>query len=145
MSRTYATPLELDLIPSRSLQRLLLLVHALAAFSILLLPIAVVWQLSGILLLLLHYHQGQKQPGCHLVWQQGNQWRLTSSGQTVDAHLQPGSVLLPWLVLLVLKDESGKIHRICVFPDSIRTHAFRRLRVRLKIERGSLFAPSAAE
>jgi hypothetical protein len=126
-------------------QRLLLLLHILAALSVLLLPIVVWVQGIGILLLFIHYRYSPRYMFvCHrLVWQAGNHWLLTQQQHTETASLLPGSVLLPWLIILLFKMESGKNRVVAVWPDAVHPQGFRRLKVRLKIEQGSLFAPSA--
>lgn len=136
MSRAYATPLELELIPSRRQYKLLLLIYALVTISILLLP----WHflsrlafLAGVLLsgqFLLH-----RKPACNrIVWQSGNNWLLTMENVTSKAVLLPETLTSFWLVILLFRLENGKRYPVMIWPDSIHADVFRRLRVRLKIE-----------
>lgn len=136
MSRTYATPLELELSPSKRQRKLLLFINALAAISILLLPWHFLLRLVFLVsVLLLSYFLLYKTSACkRIVWQSGNHWLLTIDDVTSEAVLLPETLVSFWLVILLFRLEGGRRCSVLIWPDSVHADAFRRLRVRLKLD-----------
>ena len=136
MSRTYATPLELELSPSKQQRKLLLFINALAAISILLLPWHFLLRLVFLVsVLLLSYFLRYKTSACkRIVWQSGNHWLLTTRNITNNAVLLPETLASPLLVILLFRLETGSKQSVLIWPDSVQADVFRRLRVRLKLE-----------
>jgi hypothetical protein len=136
LSRTYATPLELELSPSKRQRKLLLFINALAAISILLLPWHFLLRLVFLVsVLLLSYFLRYKTSACkRIVWQSGNHWLLTIDDVTSEAVLLPETLVSFWLVILLFRLEGGRRCSVLIWPDSVHADAFRRLRVRLKLD-----------
>ena len=136
MSRAYATPLELELSPSKQQRKLLLFIYALTAISILLLPWPFLLRLVCLIcVLLLSKFLLYKIPSCNrIVWQSGNNWLLITGDVTSKAVLLPETLVTYWLVILLFRVEEGRRCSVLVWPDSVHYDAFRRLRVRLKLE-----------
>ncbi|MDQ1363058.1 MAG: hypothetical protein QG652_918 [Pseudomonadota bacterium] len=136
MSRAYATPLELELQPSRQQRRLLLIICALCVFSILILPWPFLLQMLCVMLVALSLVLISKNAwhADRLVWQAGNHWLLVTGDMTTNARLLTESLVTRWLVILLLRTENGAKQTVLIWPDSVRPDVFRRLRVRLKIE-----------
>lgn len=149
-SSAYATPLVLEPRPSRWLLSLTLFAHggaiavllALDAWSwwLRLLPVLPVLVALWLSLGRLGWRDGDLRIR-RLVWQTGNEWRLeTGAGEARTASLLPSSVVHPWLVVLHLRVEGYRLPRAVVLaPDSLDDMVFRRLRVRLTIDAGTLF------
>lgn len=136
MSRTYATPLELELLPSRQQRYFVSLVFILAALSVLILPWPLVLRLTVLIVLGLvsYYLLRTFNPCSHIMWQSDNHWLLTSHNIRYAAVLMPESLVTPMLVILLFRDETGRRQSVVIWPDSVDASAFRRLRVRLKLE-----------
>jgi hypothetical protein len=136
LSRTYATPLELELLPSSQQRKLLLFIYALAAISVLLLPWHFLLRLVFLIsVLLLSYFLMYKTSACkRIVWQSGNHWLLTTDDVTSKAVLLPETLVSFWLVILLFRFEDGRRCSVLIWPDSVHADAFRRLRVRLKLD-----------
>ena len=73
-----------------------------------------------------------------LRWGSGGRWQVGSrDGQELSATLSPDSFVRPWLTILRLRPESGGLVRnVVLLPDMLDAEAFRRLRVRLRLEQG---------
>jgi len=122
--------------PSKQQRKLLLLINALAAISILLLPWHFLLRLVSLVsVLLLSYFLLYKTPACkRIVWQSGNHWLLTTHNITNNAVLLPETLASPLLVILLFRLETGSKQSVLIWPDSVQADVFRRLRVRLKLE-----------
>ena len=57
-------------------------------------------------------------------------WLL--GGSYIDAEIQPGAVVHPWLTIVRLRDEAAQPHLLIVAMDSLAADDFRRLRVFLR-------------
>ena len=72
---------------------------------------------------------------CRLSWGQGNRVQVTRrDGRSTTLRLQADAFVTPWLVVLRLRDNRGKLHHLPVLPDMLPGQDFRRLRVRLRLE-----------
>ena len=150
-SPRYATPLILEPRPSRGLLSLMLFAHggaiavvlAISEWSWLLRLFLVMAVLAG-LWFTLGGLSWRRSSTCirRLIWQAENQWRLElCNGEVLAARLQPSSFMYPWLVVLNLRVEGRRLPRSLVLArDSLDAATFRRLRVRLTTEAGTLFA-----
>lgn len=142
MSHIYATPLELELTPSRRETFFVYGIYGLTLLSIWQLP----WPLWGRLIflctvfVLVSVLRRRQKKYSRIVWQAGNHWLITSKGVTDTAMLQQQSLVTTWLVILLFKITDHGDIAIVIWPDSIQPNVFRRLRVRLKLEAESLFA-----
>jgi hypothetical protein len=73
--------------------------------------------------------------GASIGWRQG-QWLIFSQGDFTAVELLKGSVVLPWLIRLTLKNPlSGCSHIVVLFSDSAEPRALQRLRRRLVLQR----------
>ncbi len=143
-STAYATPLRLELKPSRTLFWLLTFSHLGAAglLSTMSLPFWVKAFLGMSVLVsylwLVGRHALLRHPGAavSLLWPRGDHWQVQSrNGAQVSALLSPESFVHPWLTVLLLKPESGgRARNVVLLPDMLDAEAFRRLRVRLRLE-----------
>jgi len=139
LSATYATPLELDIKPSRWLKAYLQAVHLLAAGALLLLPLATYLQgLLVLLLLALYRHSCRRYlRACRLQWRDSG-WRLYRDGVAYGADLLPGSLLTRWLTLLNFRLDTGQRLSVPLLADALEADDFRRLRVRLRVSGNKL-------
>ncbi len=149
-SPKYATPLVLEPRPSRWLLSLMLLAHG-GAVAVLLVLDEWLWPVRLLLvvavLVSLWFSVGRlgwrRSLTCirRLVWQTGNEWRLTlCNGEILTARLRPSSYMHPWLVVLSLCVEGQRLPRSLVLArGSLDATTFRQLRVRLTSEARSLF------
>jgi hypothetical protein len=143
LSGAYATPLQLELVPSRRLQLLLAASHAgglmLLPFTglgaVITLPLAALlcaagwqaWRSSSAL--------PSRRFVQRLTWEAGDRVELTRrDGMTEQLQLQAEAFVTPWLV--VLKLQNRRHHRLYlpVLPDMLPRERYRRLRVRLRLE-----------
>ena len=136
MSHTYATPLKLEISPSRLFLKIHVLIYFLATISILSLPWSATIQGACIALLI---NFGHKTYVSHnrlrlLIWKQENNWELWVSGLMQRLQLQGSSYISPWLAILNFKSEDGARISLVVLNDAVDRHQFRQLRVRLKVE-----------
>lgn len=63
-----------------------------------------------------------------------NDW-WTRAGRHFCGETEPGSIVLPWLVILHLRSRDGHRFAVPLLPDSLPADALRRLRVRLRVAR----------
>ncbi len=136
MSHIYATPLKLEIKPSRLFLQVHVLIYTLAILSILILPWPGTIQCVGITFLI---YVGHKSYSGHnrlrlLIWKQENKWELWESGVMKLLQLQGNSFVLPWLAILNFKSEDGRRISITIYTDAVGYQQFRQLRVRLKVE-----------
>lgn len=143
MSGTYATPLHLELGPSRRLRGWLLALHALA---MLLLPVAglppyaaLALAVAIVLSLAWHWprHVSRTAPACirTLTWEAERACRLQRRDGTVARATLCGQAFVqPWLVILQLAEPGRLRQHLVVLPDMLDATSYRRLRVRLRLE-----------
>ena len=73
-----------------------------------------------------------------LTWKEGGEWALElNDGVRYETVLLPSSYVSPWLVVLNFnKAENQRDRSVTLFRDALDPETFRRLRVRLGIEKG---------
>jgi len=69
-----------------------------------------------------------------LHWQSNNTWLIEQDEQQLSASLLKGSVMTPFFGVLNFKCDNGKRINVVIFKDALNYHAFRKLRVKLKVE-----------
>lgn len=151
LSSKSAPPLTLTLKPSRRLLGAVGGCYALAAAASL--ANALPWEWRGLMLALvlvgawLSRHGSTvrtpitaARPCCNPVTiarlrvDGADAWQLwTLAGQEIPVTLSPGSINLPWLILLHFRGEDGRFLAVPILPDSLAPHDFRRLTVRLRM------------
>ncbi|MCG5493003.1 hypothetical protein LPW33_02340 [Ectothiorhodospira variabilis] len=67
--------------------------------------------------------------GCH---GDGQWWMRQAGDQPIRVCILPDTVVLPWLVLLSMRCERGRYHRLPLMADAVDADDLRRLRVRLR-------------
>jgi hypothetical protein len=140
LSGQYATPLQLDIGPSRSMRVWLLTTHAAAAVLLPLLPLAAAQRLAlaGAVLLSLGWYWwrlvSRRNPRAvrGLRWEAGRDCVLQlAGGEQLQARLASRAFVMPWLTVLYFQ---GQPRQLVLLPDMLPAEAFRRLRVRLRLE-----------
>jgi len=136
----YATPLQFEIGPSRSMLAWLLLVHTAALPVVMLLPwpwparlalaavvmLSLAWQWR--LRLSPHYPHAVRS----VRWEAGGDCILgLASGEQLHAHLASHAFVMPWLVILYFH---GRPRQLVLLPDMLAAQTFRQLRVRLRME-----------
>lgn len=118
----------------------LLLLHALALPAVALppFPLPVKLALLAAILLSLAWHWrrrlSQRQPRAvrGLRWEEGDLCILRlATGERLSARLAGHAFIMPWLVILYFR---GRPRQLVLLPDMLPAEAFRRLRVRLRME-----------
>ena len=136
----YATPLQFDIGPSRSLLAWLLLLHAAALLVVTVLPVPVAAAIAlalAVLLSLAWQWQRRVSPRYpHAVrglrWEDDGDCILKlASGEQLTTQLSAHAFVLPWLVILYFH---GRPRHLLLLPDMLTTRVFRQLRVRLRME-----------
>ena len=142
MSRTYATPLEVEINTSRSLIWLVLLITVIAAVCVILLFVEVIVKLLACLVIAVagYFAIANNNQCRQLIWYEDNHWLVKSDILDVKAVLLPDSYVSPWLTLLCFRTDDNKKLSVMIFPDAINPEQFRRLRSRLTIDRTKLFS-----
>jgi len=92
------------------------------------------WLLLPLLSIACYLNRRQPLAGAELVWQQG-QWSLQADGERQLIDLQRGHCL-PWVTYLAWRDQVGGRGSLFLFSDSASHQQLRRLRVRLRLQRG---------
>lgn len=135
MSATYATPLILDVKPSRRVRDFIVLINLLAVLSILLLPLAPgpALALCALLVMAGVYTLGRCRGHYRLIWQESG-WLIREAGQECPAELLPSSFVTPWLAILNFRTTRGRTLSVPLLMDCVDGDSFRRLRVRLRVE-----------
>ena len=143
LSGSYATPLQLELAPSRRLAFVLATAHGA---GLMLLPLsglnADLQLLAGLLLIISGWHAWRSCTATaagrgirRLVWgRDGRVELLWRDGSSTTAQLQPGACVTPWLVVMRLHEPGRQTYHLPVLPDMLPRSEFRRLRVRLRLE-----------
>lgn len=132
-SRASATPLVVDLRPSRALRALVALAHAGAWAA--LVPLGWTWAIAGAALLGPAAVAEWRALGTagRLLWHADGRWTLAGDGAGPAWRLARVTFLGPWVVVLVLRD-GRRVHRLALARDGVAAHQWRRLRVRLRLE-----------
>jgi len=74
-----------------------------------------------------------------LVWMVENRWELCdAAGACREARLLPAAYVHPFLVILRFATEDKRRCAVILPPDSIDPDTHRRLRVRLRLQRGEV-------
>lgn len=143
-STRYATPLSLELRPSRRMAWALILIHAgtIAALCLpLTLPIALRIALGAIVLwhlrraLKRHARLTDPEAVVRLVWGEDGLWTLISrDGSARSAALLADTYVSVPLVVLRLSCLDGGTRAVTLVGDMLDADTLRRLRVRLKLE-----------
>lgn len=92
------------------------------------------WLLLPLLPIACYLNRRQPLAGAELGWQQG-QWSLQADGERQLIDLQRGHCL-PWVTYLAWRDQVGGRGSLFLFSDSASHQQLRRLRVRLRLQRG---------
>jgi toxin CptA len=142
LSTKYAAPLSLTIRPSRLLAGLLCFVHGGAALCLPPLDVpAWIKVLLGILVALSFIVTIRRallldaNAIVGLVWDVEDNWTLISAaGNALNARLEPGSYVHPWLMVLnFYTDAKWRNTAVVLFPDALDAQTHRRLRVRLNL------------
>lgn len=136
----YATPLQVDIGPSRSMLAWLLVLHASALLVVTLLPVPVAAFIALVVTVLLslawhwrlrvslHYPHAVR----NLRWEADGSCILKlASGEQLTTQLAAHAFVMPWLVILYFQDRP---RHLVLLPDMLATQVFRQLRVRLRME-----------
>ncbi len=142
-STGYATPLVLEPGTSKHLQYLLYLTH-LGPLP-LLMPLQLPWWIKllcglGLVISLIRLHsvylaQSSARRLRRLEWQQGDQWVLGYADTFAAATLIGDVDVRRYWVLLRFRLDAGGTRSMLLMRDAVDTESFRRLRVRLRIQR----------
>jgi len=142
-SKKYASPLQLELKPSRLLFSIVLALHTIALLMIYLLPVNSLLKLFTALLVIstfmyfVYYQAFRKSAKAiiKVIWDASDEWFLvTRSGEQMPANLVGDSFSHPRLAVLNFKiPEHFFQKRVVLLRDNVDENLFRRLRVRLKI------------
>lgn len=137
-------PLHLEPRSSRRLALALLLIHGAAMVAVvnLVLPPWGLAALAGSVIVSLYYTVNTHVLGrsrsavCSLLWDSSGQWTLVScGGERWDARLLPGSYIHPRLLVLNFATVQRGHRAVVLLPDSLDPRTYRRLLVRLRLER----------
>ncbi len=146
LSPKYATPLHLDLKPSRILFALLCFMHGGAVLILLIIPIPA-W-LSVFLFFLialelflqtnLHVRMCSKQSVVRLIWLESSRWKIFyNEGTYVEGVLLGQIYLHKGLVILRFQTIKKEKKSVIIFIDNITSESHRKLRVRLRLQADS--------
>ena len=142
-SKKYATPLRLEIKPSKILFFLLLILHFLALLIIytlnfdLLITVLIVIPvfISAYFSIFKITLQKSKNSIIKLVWDGNNEWILENKiGEKINAELLKDTYISSMMTILIFKCEGQFVTKnIVLLKDNIDENDFRRLRVRLKV------------
>lgn len=140
-SPKFASPLVLS--PRTSVVFIAVFAVAYLGAMIVVLPLTWYWMWKAILLavLLLSMVITLKRGGVgdlrSLTWKDGAEWVIEfKNGKRYETCLLPSTFISPWLVVLNFGAVDGQPRRsITLFRDSLDGESFRRLRVRLNVEK----------
>ena len=122
--------------PSRRLPVLLILLHSLAAVSVVLLPWAVWIRVPLIMLAgFSAFRSIRAFSVTELVFSWGKNYLSvrTPDGKRRDVSVMDGSAFFPRLIVLKLKfDDDGAVAYLTLLPDQMRAEDFRRLNLWLR-------------
>ena len=137
-------PLRLEPRSSRRLALALLLIHGAAMVAVvnLVLPPWGLAALAGSIVVSLYYTINTHVLGrsrnavCSLLWDSGGDWSLMScQGERWEARLLAGSYVHPQLLVLNFATATRGHRAVVLLPDSLDPRTYRRLLVRLRLER----------
>ncbi len=138
-STPFAAPLRFEIQPSRLLARFLFCVHALALLAAWAAPLSVPLRvLLTAAILASGWRELRRQRGIRvrmpssIVWGADGSWSVHAGGRWQSAHLERTVHEHPMLVVLPLRTEDGRIHRVVIPPDAVDVDSYRRLRVRIR-------------
>jgi len=138
LSRQYASQLQFEVYPSRQYQLIVLLIAAVSCVALLLIDFR--YSVINILLffLLMTILVISLKNNCHrsFHWKADQTWTIVQMHDQfqINAQLLPGSVVTSFAAVLNFKLENNKRLNVLLFKDNIDAEAFRKLRVRLKVE-----------
>lgn len=134
-------PLALQPLVSRQLAVFIGVTHGLAALVAVLMP-GMEWWGKGALLIpiavslgyfwRLHIARTAAQSVQEAVFYQVDNWLVRTPSGSHFARLDDSSFLHPWLCVLNLRSQKGKLHTLVLLPDSLPQEVLRQLRVRVK-------------
>jgi len=141
-SPKYASPLVLKPETSRVFVGVFLAAHLGAVLAVLPLDLPLEIKIGLLAILAISMFVVLRSKGLanvkNLTWKEGNEWVLElGDGSQYETHLLPSSYVSPWLVVLNFeKTNESKKRSVTLFRDALDPESFRRLRVRLGIEKG---------
>lgn len=145
MLNTYATPLKLEINPSKVYLKyvLCLFLLMLSGLFVLQTPIFIKCFLAITLSFFISKHYFLYNRNKTIIWHKGNDWQLSQDDKDRACLLQD-SINLSYLVILNFKctekKSSGSRKRsIILFRDSLNEKSFRLLKVRLRVSVNKLF------
>ena len=140
-SQKYASPLVLKPETSRVFVGIFSAAHLGASLAVLPLDLSLEIKISLMAILVISLFVVLRSKGLAnvttLTWKEGNEWVLElRNGSQYETHLLPSSYVSPWLVVLNFsKAENHRSRSVTLFRDALDDESFRRLRVRLGIEK----------
>lgn len=140
MQKKSVASLTLNIEPSRRLACLVGICHGLAAIAVLASPLpwwgyvlVMPWVLvSGVVYWRRNRHGAFPR---RIRIDAAGQWKLwLPSDDEAEAGLTllPGSIVVPWLLLLHFRLQNGRFYALPLMPDSLEPDGFRKLMVRLR-------------
>jgi len=132
-----SAPLSIVLEPSRRLRGFLIALHGLATLAALVNGLPLWGKIAALTLVACsarhHLRNVAHLPIVSLHADAEQNWRLgLASGREMEARLLPGTVVSRWLIVLHLRDATGRFHALPVLPDSVDSESYRRLCVCLR-------------
>lgn len=118
--------------------------HATAAWVLMALP-AIPWWSKGLVLLALaasfyynwrlHLSRTAAQAVQEIRYYAPDNILLRTNSHSHFVRLDGSSFLHPWLCVLNLRSQSGKLHTLILLPDNVPPDTLRQLRVRIKFSK----------
>jgi hypothetical protein len=137
-SKTYATPLTIELATPVYPAAIALGAHVLAGVALLFssLPAALVWATFAILFASAYHVMFRLRYFNRIIWRSDDSWLLWArNGRHVIARLAVESLATTCITLLNFNTvTSGKCFSVVIFPTAVNADALRRLRVRLRLD-----------
>lgn len=145
----FTSPLEMELGHSGQMRAYLIGIHLLAVV-VLLIPMALPWWSRSLLLLACCYsywifsRSWFWEPVVRgIAWHGREDWSVgMADGRWIDVSLVGEQLVLSWLVMMQLADQTGKRYTLIVLPDMLARDQFRHLRTRLLGEAAQDFTAS---
>ena len=159
-SKKYATPLRLEIKPSKILLLFLLGIHLVALILIYFLEFTLFLSISFYTFIILSAYfvinkyalLNSSKAIVKLIWDTNNEWILEAkNGETIQAELKQDSYIHPFISILIfncrqdgVQANAGKFTgfyklklgftcNVILLKDNVNENDFRRLRVRLKV------------
>lgn len=146
-SSGYATPLRLEVGPVKALQRLYIAFFAVVTVVLWWLSLsygATLILLPPLLWLAVSVWRVRPELGgspLEVIWGAGGRWWLNGGRGEHEYRLQGNSYVSPYLVVLNFRAlEPGDNRALVISRTAVGVEPFRRLQVRLRLERDGLFA-----